>query len=371
MQKVVAEYVWYDAHGDLRSKTKVMNGIEIKSISDFPEWNYDGSSTGQAEGRSSDVILNPVAYFKDPFRRTWQNVSAYLVWCDTYNMDRTPHATNNRHKCFVVSEEQKVQEQEPWFGIEQEYILYQLNTDLSHPVLPYKWMGHNLPNFKFPEQAQQKQTSSVICNDGFYPLPSGPFYCGVGADRVFGREIVEQHLEHCIYADIGICGINAEVTCSQWEYQIFGKSALEVSDHLWMSRYILGRVAEIHGAFVEFGVKPMMLWNGSGCHTNFSTKEMREDGGYTKIIEACEKMSSVHTEHLQEYGDETNKLRLTGKHETASYEKFSYGQSDRGSSIRIPYSTHVAQKGYLEDRRPGSNCDPYKVTTRILKTVCL
>lgn len=375
----IYEYVWHDALGNLRSKSKVeiLAKYDPKSSEEYilqfpdflPEWNFDGSSTGQAEGFSSDVVLKPVASFKDPFRQHYTNAKCYLIWCETYHMDGTPHATNNRAKCMEICK--KTKNFEPWFGIEQEYILYQLNKELQNPSLPYQWMGMNLPNYKFPEQAHPHVNSSVICNDGYYPLPSGPFYCGVGGDRVFGRNIVEKHLEYCLYTGLKVCGINAEVTASQWEFQVGICTGEEMGDHLWMSRYILCRVAEEFGAYVEFGVKPMQLWNGSGCHTNFSTKEMREENGYVKIAEACEKLSLLHKEHLEEYGDETNKLRLTGKHETASYDKFTYGDSNRGCSIRIPYTTHKEQKGYLEDRRPGSNCDPYKVVTRLLRTICL
>ncbi len=369
--QIIAEYVWHDALGALRSKAKnfVKDFDRNVELSDFSEWNFDGSSTGQAEGRSSDVVLRPVAMFKDPFRKDWQNAEAYLVLCDTYNMDGTPHGTNNRAKCMEVCDRTK--EFEPWFGIEQEYILYRLGNNLSTPELPYGWMDRNLPNYRFPEQAHPKVTSSAICNDGYYPLASGPFYCGTGGDRVFGREIMEKHYQYCLYAGVKICGVNIEVTMAQFEFQIGICSAHEIGDHLWMARYILARVAEESGAFVEFSPKPLKDFNGSGGHTNFSTKEMRDENGLAKIIEACEKMSKLHKEHLDEYGDETNKLRLTGKHETASYEKFSYGQSDRGSSIRIPYTTHKAGRGYLEDRRPPANCDPYKVVTRMLKTICL
>jgi glutamine synthetase len=371
-KQIVAEYVWHDALGALRSKARNLvfdwenNKVEL---SVFPEWNFDGSSTGQAEGRSSDVVIKPVAFYNDPFRRNWDNCKCFLVLCDAWNMDGTLHGTNNRENCRIVCE--KTAQYEPWFGFEQEYILYQLGKDLSTPELPLGWMGKNLPNYRFPEQAHPHVKSSVICNDGYYPLPSGPFYCGVGADRAYGRKIMDQHYQYCLYAGLTVVGINLEVTPSQAEFQLLGKSGLEASDGLWMARYILCRVAEEHGAYVDFSPKSMELFNGSGNHTNFSTNEMRNDGGYAKIVEACEKMSKLHKEHLDEYGDEDNKLRLTGKHETASYEKFSYGASNRGCSIRIPYATHKAGKGYLEDRRPAANCDPYKVVARLLKTICL
>jgi glutamine synthetase len=372
MTKVVAEYVWCDALGATRSKTKVFDKSDKNiTLLDFSEWNFDGSSTGQAEGKKSDVVLKPARLFKDPFRRSWKDCECFLVWCDTYNMDGTPHPTNNRHECMSVCDRTK--DEEPWFGMEQEYILYQLGNKLSEPQIPYGWMDKDLPNYRYPEQAHPKVTSSVICNDGYYPLPSGPFYCANGSDRALGRPIVEQHLEYCIYAGVKVCGLNAEVSPSQWEFQVGVCSGDEMGDHLWMARYILSRVAEEHKAFVELAPKPMLLFNGSGNHTNFSTKAMREDGGLTVIEEACKKMQpdDINTLHLKAYGDENNKDRLTGKHETATHDKCTYGFSDRGKSIRVPYLTHKAGKGYLEDRRPSSDCDPYKVVTRMLKTICL
>lgn len=368
-QTIISEYVWHDALGNLRSKAKVeKTDKQNLSLNFFSEWNFDGSSTGQAGGFNSDVVLKPVAMFKDPFRQHFKNAECYLVWCETYNMDGTPHPTNNRAKCMEVCE--KTKQFEPWFGMEQEYFLYQLNKELENPALPYGWMGVNLPNYKFPTQTDNSVISPV-CSNGYVPSASSPFYCGVGADRVYGREIMEKHFEYCLYAGLKVCGINLEVVISQKEFQCGICSAHELGDHIWMSRYVLCRVAEQFGAFVEFHPKKMHDFSGSGGHMNFSTNEMRNDGGYAKIIEACDKMTKNHSDHMSEYGDETNKLRLTGKHETASYDKFSYGNSNRGCSVRIPYATHKAGKGYLELRVVASNADPYRVVTRMLKTICL
>jgi glutamine synthetase len=354
---VILEYVWIDAFGGLRSKTKVLPNIKYID-NNVPEWNFDGSSTGQATGFKSDIILRHKEIFRDPFRRNIrnhydENVNCYLIMCDTYLPNGQPHATNTRAKCVEL--ESKTMDLIPYFGIEQEYILYDTTTHL-----PYNWTSKDLPSEKLKEQ--------------------GPFYCGSGGDRVFGRDIAEEHLEHCLYAGIEICGINAEVTPSQWEFQVGPIGPTAIGDHLWMARYILNRITEKHNCYAEYHPKPMKMWNGSGCHTNFSTKNMRETDhfsennktGLDEIVIACEKLKLKHDEHLEVYGDtEQNKLRLTGNHETASFKKFTYGVSDRGTSIRIPLNVANEKCGYLEDRRPASNMDPYKVVSALLETVCM
>lgn len=333
------EYIWIDPEHNLRSKTKVAD-LDFKSVTDLPEWMFDGSSTGQAVGFDSDVLLKPVNVFPDPFRKS---LGGYLVMCETYTKEGFPHKTNKRVECARSMTNKNVIEQEPWFGIEQEYVLYDKSGEK-----PYKWVDENTPGLG--EQ--------------------GPYYCGVGADRAFGRAIVEKHLEFCLDAKLKICGINAEVMPSSWEYQIGTLSALEISDQLWISRYILNRVCEMFDCCVSFFPKPLKNWNGSGAHTNFSTKAMREENGLAEIEKACVKLSLKHKQHLEVYG-EHNILRLTGIHETASFDKFSYGIGDRGASIRIPLLVAKEKKGYLEDRRPAANMDPYLVTNMLLKTLCL
>ncbi|KAI9991353.1 hypothetical protein PInf_019034 [Phytophthora infestans] len=332
----LAEYVWIGGSGqDLRCKTKTLTK-PVKSVADLPIWNFDGSSTGQAPGEDSEVLLRPVAIFKDPFRRG-QHI---LVLCDCLKPDMTPIANNTRADAARVMK--AAEGEEPWFGIEQEYTLFEKDG-----VTPYGW----------PK--------------GGFPGPQGPYYCGAGAHSVFGRIIVDAHYRASLYAGINISGINAEVMPGQWEYQVGPCTGIESGDHLWMSRYILLRVCEDFGVNVSWDPKPIPGdWNGAGCHTNYSTKAMREEGGMAKIIEAIEKMKPKHKEHIAAYGT-GNERRLTGRHETASMDTFSYGVANRGASIRIPRVAEAEGKGYFEDRRPASNMDPYVVTGRIIKTTIL
>lgn len=332
---IQAEYVWIGGSGqDVRCKTRTLTFIP-KSPEDLPEWNYDGSSTGQAPGHNSEVILKARAIFKDPFRGG-ENI---LVMCDTYEPNGTPLPTNTRAPAAAIME--KAKDFEPWFGIEQEYTLFSLDN------IPLGW----------PK--------------GGFPAPQGPYYCSAGADRAFGRPLVEAHYRACLYAGVKIAGINAEVMPGQWEYQVGPCVGIDGGDHMWISRFIMHRLAEEFGVIVSFHPKPITGdWNGAGCHTNFSTKQMRADGGLKDIHVAIEKLSKRHAEHIAVYG-EHNTLRLTGKHETAKINEFRAGVADRGASIRIPSQTAKDGKGYMEDRRPASNIDPYTVTGRIVLTTCL
>jgi glutamine synthetase len=373
--KIIAEYVWHDALGALRSKAKNFDKTFERNVelSDFSEWNFDGSSTGQAEGRISDVVLRPVAFFKDPFRRNWQNCECYLVLCDTWNIDGTPHPTNNREKCSVICD--KTKDFEPWFGFEQEYFIYELSNNPNEKEKPYGWTSNHIPSYKFPTQEQPAKETSSVCKDGVKPYICGVNYCGVGGDRVKIRHIMEQHMEYCLYSGVKICGMNLEVSEGQAEFQCGILTAHELGDHVWMARYILDRVCEEFKAFAILHPKPLvdstglpLQFNGSGGHTNFSTKEMRVDRN--KILEACNLLERKHKEHMLEYGvPEENQMRMTGHHETSSFNKFMFNPdlpSNRGQSIRLPPAG-----GYLEDRRPSSNADPYRVVARLLQTVCL
>lgn len=372
----ILEYIWMDVYGSLRSKTKIIYDDNFECCLDkIPLWNFDGSSTGQSIGETSDVILKPVNIFNDPFR---DYKKSYLILCETLNSDNSVHFSNNRNNCIKICDNENVKKQEPWFGIEQEYFVYELDNCLEteNMVKPYGWMTNGVPSKKFKNQEFDDTYLSSVC---FIPLQhkGSPNYCGVGGDRVKIRNIMEKHMKYCINAGIKICGMNLEVSQSQGEFQIGILPANQIGDHLLIARYILNRISEEYNAFIEYHPKPLGIlpFNGSGGHTNFSTKQMRETDGIKHIFDACNKLSKNHQKHIQEYGNpEENKLRLTGKHETSSFDKFMFNfnfPSNRGSSLRIPCNVINDCCGYLEDRRPSSNMDPYRVVSRILKTLCL
>lgn len=324
-----AEYLWLDGSSpsaQLRSKTKI-----IPNGSEPPVWGFDGSSTQQATGDNSDVVLSPVLTVPDPIRGG-DNV---LVMTETLLTDMTPHPTNTRAACAAASS--KYGNFDTWFGIEQEYTFFLGGAPLGWP-------------------------------ENGYPAPQGDYYCGVGAEVIFGRDIVEEHMDACITAGLHIAGINAEVMLGQWEFQIGPVIAPLVADELWIARWLLSRIAEDHGVTVSLAAKPVQGdWNGAGAHTNFSTKQMRED--YGACVAAAEALGKRAAEHIASYGAGIED-RLTGKHETASYKEFSYGVSNRGASVRIPWQVARDQKGYIEDRRPNANVDPYLATRMIIETVC-
>jgi glutamine synthetase len=326
-----AMYIWLDGKrptAKMRSKTRILDEGQ-----DPPIWGFDGSSTEQAGGESSDCVLVPAFACKD----TILGGDNLLVLCEVFLPHGEPHPSNTRARLREAAA--RYADKEPLFGLEQEYTFLEGN-------LPYAW----------PLKGS--------------PAPQGGYYCGVGSDEAYGRMVVEEHLEACLNAGLSFAGTNPEVMPAQWEFQVGPLPPLEVADHLWMARWILYRITEKHGISATLHPKPMRGdWNGAGCHTNFSTREMREEGGYAAIIAACEALGSKVQLHIANYGDGIEE-RLTGKHETCKYDEFRYGVSDRGASIRIPWQVERQQKGYLEDRRPNANCDPYVTTRLILDTVC-
>ena len=320
------EYLWLDGctPTQIRYKTKVVK--EFGKSNEAPIWGFDGSSTEQADGNNSDCVLKPVRVYPNPLE-----TNSSIILCEVWNVDDTPHESNTRR----LLEETITDGIDEWVGFEQEYTLFKGGK-------PYGW----------PSVGQ--------------PPPQGDYYCG----RNIGEKVSREHMNACIEAGISICGTNAEVMLGQWEYQIGAGGSIHMSDDLWVARWLLERICEEHELVISLHPKPIQGdWNGAGCHTNFSTKEMRGDGGYDEILEACEKLSKNPQEHIDAYGQD-NDQRLTGLHETCSITEFRYGVSDRGASIRIPWQVKRDKKGYLEDRRPASNCDPYVVSQKLIETIC-
>ena len=355
-----AQYIWIDGSTPtrrLRSKRKIFPQPQEKpflgareedlrsliQLEHFPDWGFDGSSTGQAEGNNSDCILKPVRVVPDPIRGD----RAFLVLCEVFNGDGTPHVANTRHALAELVESSDVAK-DSWFGFEQEYVLFVGSSPLGFGT------------------------------DRRHPPPQGPYYCGVGSDEVSGRELVEDHAQACIDAGLFITGTNAEVMPGKWEFQVGGPAAtpLIATDHLWLARWLLYRLGEEHEVNATLDPKPVTGdWNGSGMHTNFSTEPMRRSNqndpgevvGKEAIVAACKAIGERVEEHIPLYGDGIE-LRLTGKHETCSIHEFKYGVSDRTASIRIPRQVEMDGHGYLEDRRPNANADPYEVATALLKS---
>jgi glutamine synthetase len=324
-----AEYIWIDGQkptAKLRSKTKV-----VPDGQEPPLWGFDGSSTEQAPGKASDCVLNPVLVKPDPIR----GGDDVLVMCEVLTTDMEPHESNTRARCAEVAA--RYEDHESWFGLEQEYTFFKDGRPHGWPV-------------------------------GGYPAPQGGYYCGIGADEIWGRDVVETHTKACLDAGIEISGTNAEVMIGQWEFQIGPLGPVAVGDHLWLARWLLYRIAEDHDISAHLNPKPVEGdWNGAGMHTNFSTSEMR--ASYEPVIAACEALGKRAEEHIVHYGAGIER-RLTGLHETAPWTEYSYGVSNRGASVRIPWQVAKERKGYIEDRRPNANADPYVVAALITETVC-
>lgn len=345
----ILEYVWIGGNGELRSKTRVLHTpTKLNSIHDIPLWNYDGSSTGQAPSdANTEVILKPVKLYHDPLRKREKEkerenqkhmIHSYIVLCETYDNSFNPLPSNTRQKAFDLFSYIDNIEQQPWFGLEQEYIILSKES-YSDPDM------HLQPKQNHPDH-----------------------YCGTMTGNVY-RKIVEEHLYACIEAGLQISGINAEVTNQQWEFQIGPCEGIDAADQLYIARFLLERIANKYDMLISYEPKLCKSVNGSGCHTNFSTKKMREENGMEEILKCMDKLREKHNLHMKVYG-KNNENRLTGLHETAPYDKFSYGIGTRNTSIRIGNQTAKDGMGYFEDRRPAANMDPYLVTSILFESCC-
>ncbi len=326
----LAEYIWLDVQDKFRSKIRVISDNE-----DIIFWNYDGSSTGQAEVDSSEIILKPCKVFNHPLLKN----NHKLVVCSTYNIHGFPLINNHRHQAELIFNSKL--DEEPWFGLEQEYYMLDKHTE---QIIGFK---------------QDLGVSSTRI---------GKYYCNPIYQDKITTKIAEQHMLACLEANIKISGINAEVAPSQWEFQVGPCLGIDAGDDMLAARYLLEKIAAIYDVFISYHPKIKTILSGSGMHTNFSTKKMRESNGINEIYRVIENLKNNHKEDMEKYG-KYNNLRLTGTHETANINEFTYGVGCRDTSIRIGYETHKNNCGYFEDRRPAANADPYLVTTSIFNAV--
>lgn len=340
----LADYIWLGGNNEIRTKARTLK-IDVShpnflpALTDIPTWNYDGSSTGQAPSEGdTEVTLVPVYMKASPRISGKPYEHILIVVCATYYADDKP--LPNNHYDFAHRVFSQKQEEEPWFGLEQEYFI------------------------------MDKYSCQAIGMNDHFNTPQGQFYCGVGGLNSYGREIVHQHYVECLQYGLQISGVNQEVAVGQWEFQIGPATGIEAAHQMIIARFLLELTAERHGCYICYDPKPYPEWNGSGCHINFSTKTMRESGGYPVILSAMNKLEAKHIDHIAIYGID-NEKRLTGRHETSSMKKFTWGVGTRNTSVRIGNDTYKNGCGYFEDRRPAANIDPYVTTAMIFKTCVL
>lgn len=348
MTAVRATYIWLsgaDTHHDIRGKDKTLyfsaeqlalTPAELIAAGVFAEWNFDGSSTNQAKGLDTEILVRPVRAFRSPLPTDVPQLPRFVVLCECFLPNGKPTPDNTRFLARQVFDEDK-QGLAPWFGMEQEMVLMDAAT---------KWPIGWAP--------------------GGYPEPQGPFYCGNGAHYALGRKHHDRFYDLALKMGLKISGTNAEVLPSQWEFQVGPCEGIEMGDHLVVARWLYVRMLEDDGIDVCFDAKPFPKgdWNGSGLHTNFSTSETRAAGGLSKIYEYIERLSKTVRGDIPFYGQENNQ-RLTGHHETSRIDQFGYGVGTRGTSIRIPNQVNNEKQGYFEDRRPAADADPYLVSARL------
>ena len=342
-QKCILEYIWLDVNNNFRSKVKIEKLKLGFQASDLEIWNFDGSSTGQATGDDSEIFIKPYLILQSQ-TNTDINDNYYYVFCECLNTDiKTPHKTNTRTNAFEFFNQPEVISIDPMFGIEQEFFVF-------------------------------KDGKPIVWKDEM-TAPQGDYYCGNGGKSILhsSRKFLDKVIDTLNRWGINTTGYNFEVAPGQMEIQICEKGIM-AADYLIVLRFILTRYAEEYGWDIVLTPKPEFLsgdkWNGSGCHVNFSTAEMRQTTiqsiSFDKTINLIQNMKESHSRDIMHFGSENNKFRLGGKNETSSYDTFTYGVANRGSSIRIPRYFVNNLYGYIEDRRPGADMDPYIVT----KIIC-
>jgi len=343
MTAIRASYLWLsgkDTHHDIRGKDRTLyfteeqlalSNEQLLSSGAFPVWNFDGSSTNQALGLDTEILVHPVRVFASPLPK-FAEIRRYIVLCECFLPNGQPTPDNTRYIARQVFDAD-TKGLKPWFGMEQEYVLMKNDRPLDWPT-------------------------------GGFPAPQGPYYCGNGTVAI-GRKYADKHYEIALSMGLKLSGTNAEVMPSQWEFQVGPCEGIEMGDHLVVARWLFLRLLEEEGVDINYDAKPVKGdWNGSGLHTNFSTVETRAAGGLAKIHEYIHNMGSTVRSDIPFYGAENN-IRLTGKHETSRYDQFAFGVGTRNTSIRIPNQVNIEKTGYFEDRRPAGNADPYLVSARL------
>lgn len=345
---MIVEYLWLDVDGELRTKARFLDKFDKKLVKNIcnskyikdnkkkylsyiPQWNYDGSSTGQAITDNSETILKPVNVIKNPFQ------NGLLVLCENFNMnDKIVPGNNRSHASLKFNKNKNIK---CWFGVEQEFFFFDKKS--NEPLL---W-------------SERKNTSQ------------DKYYCGVNNSSQIERDIMDELFRTSINVGLSMSGINQEVAPSQWEYQIGPVEGIETADQLIFAKFILQRLCQKYDLYPNFYPKPTIIdknFNGSGCHVNISTKKSRKNKGYYHILKYLENFDKDHKNFVNNYTGVDNELRLTGKNETSSKDKFSFSVGGRATSVRIPFETRSNEKGYFEDRRPGSNIDYYLILSKYL-----
>lgn len=366
----ILEYIWLDIHNHIRSKIRTIYApyttyFSFKNKNSVPEWSYDGSSTGQANTSNSEVLLQPIYVVDHPFLNNKTTIDkmksiSLLVLCNAMNCSihiqenneeieeiekkQTPH--NYIQQAIDKFNTKQVIDIEPWFGLEQEFFLFSKET-----LKPYKWDYYQ----------SHKETLD------------GEFYCGVNRSTHTESQIMKEFLYTSLSIGLKVSGINQEVECTQWEYQIGPTKGIEIAHQMVIAKYILLQICEKYDVYPVFHPKPIKTkykeWNGSGCHVNISTKKTRDltYEGLDEIYRIITNMENNHTEFIENYCGKNNHLRLTGKNETSNPKIFTHSVGGRDTSIRIPYQTYIDKKGYFEDRRPGSDIDYYKLLCKYVE----
>lgn len=370
-KKYVLEYIWLDINEHIRSKIRVITtDNKIETIKQIPKWSYDGSSTGQSTTLNSEILLEPIymcynsfliskcltSFYKDIVSSNY--IDKLIVLCNTTYYDKKNENTQERNKeqhqqhyqqeNYITEALEKFSlkqnvNHDIWFGIEQEFFLFDKET-----LKPFKWDYYQ----------SYKETLE------------GEFYCGVNRSNITETKIMEEFLEKCLLSNLNISGINQEVEFTQWEYQIGPVKGIESAHQMIVAKFILLKICEKYNLYPVFHPKPIKTkdkeWNGSGCHINISTEKTRNKEGIYEIYKIMEKMEKDHSNFIENYCGKNNHMRLTGKNETSNPDIFSYSIGGRNTSIRIPYQTKIDNRGYFEDRRPGSDINYYKIITKYL-----